>query len=130
MPLRLSNETRHAMLGALPPSGATLRIYTGSQPASANDAATGTLLLEFDSTVHLSTPPSGGQVQLDSAYAPYQATAVASGTAGWARLTFSGGERIDGQVATSGAPFNISATSISSGDLIVLQSLVISLPAS
>jgi len=128
MPLRLSTATRNTLLSALPPAAATLRVYTGSQPASADDAPGGTLLLEFDSAVYL-TSPSGGSVSLDPSYAPYQATAVATGTAGWARLTLSGGERIDGHVHTSGAPFNLSSASISSGDLIVLQSLTITMPA-
>jgi len=69
-------------------------------------------------------------MSLDSFSGPYQATASASGTAGWGRLENNyNGQRIDGTVGTSGQQFNISNTSLTSGQLVTLNSCTITMPA-
>ncbi len=98
----------------------SIKIYTGSQPATADTSPTGTLLV----TLELNTPAfnaaSGGVKQINLATA-ISANAIANGTAGWARLTNGAGQSVcDGNVATSGGDFTINTTSIISGQTVVL----------
>lgn len=129
MTIRLSTAARDAALasGILAATIGSLTVRTGSQPATPNDAATGTLLVQFDSVYF--GAPSAGAASLDPGYAPYQANAVATGTAGWARLDMGSGVVIDGTVASSGGDFTISSTSIASGDVVQLQSFTLTMPA-
>lgn len=129
MTTKISDPLRNLMVETLASylSGATLSIYTGSQPASTSASPTGTKLLEFSGLSYL-TPASGGQVDLDVSGSP-QDNALASGTAGWGRLE-SGSYIIDGAVGTSGEQWNISSTSLTAGDLVSLVSGFIRQPAS
>jgi hypothetical protein len=126
MPVRINNDLRDAMRASIP-TIVSVSIYTGTQPTSANNAPTGTLLAQIDS-VYLTAGSSAGQVVLDTSMGPYQATAAAAGTAGWARIT-DGSKTIDTNVAATGAPMNLSSTSIAAGDLVVINSLTITVPA-
>ncbi|OQA30139.1 MAG: hypothetical protein BWY57_03023 [Betaproteobacteria bacterium ADurb.Bin341] len=126
MTTRINTTFRTSALDHLNGATATLAIYTGSQPASADDAASGTLLVTI-SDVYFGTVTNGA-IALDSGMGPYQANAVATGTAGWGRLTISDGSVVDGSVATSGAQFNISSTSIASGDTVIFNSCTLSMP--
>lgn len=125
-----------------------LKIYTGTQPTTADLAATGTLLitisvgsgtfisgavtngLEFGSA-------SSGSISKSSAQT-WSGVAVASGTAGWFRLYANATDagsistslpRIDGAVATSGAQLNMSSTTITSGATTTIDTFTITLPA-
>jgi hypothetical protein len=103
-----------------------IKIYSGTQPASANDAPTGTLLVTI--TVNGTSQgisfneASNGTISKNPTEV-WSGTAVASGTAGWFRLQTYGDteslsevdERIDGAIATSGAELNMSNTYIASG---------------
>ena len=106
MAIRINTALRNEMFSIVPTNG-TLYIYTGSQPSSADSAPTGTLLVRIDN-ISLSLP-SDGSMSLTRAY---QGTAVATGTAGWARYS-DGTYNIDGSVGVSGsgADFIISSTS-------------------
>lgn len=75
----------------------TIKIYTGAQPASAGDAATGTLL----ATVTLQKPAFGDSVSGAATLAdPASVNAVAGGTAGWFRAADSAGSTVfDGSVS-------------------------------
>jgi hypothetical protein len=126
MPVRINDALRDAMRASIPMI-VSVSIYTGTQPTSANNAPTGTLLAQIDG-VYLTAGSSAGQVVLDTAMGPYQATAAAAGTAGWARIT-DGSNTIDTNVAATGAPMNLSSTSIAAGDLVVINSLTITVPA-
>ena len=93
----------------------TIKIYTGSKPATADDTATGTLL----ATVTLIKPafgaPSSGVANLAD---PAAVTAVASGTAGWFRAADSTGATVmDGTVTATGGggDLTLSTTSITTG---------------
>ena len=122
--LTIRNYTLEQIVSLL--SMATLKIYTGAQPATPEDASTGTLLLTF-SDLYWEASASGGEILLDVVNYSYQATAVATGTAGWGRLEAST-YKIDGSVAVSGAQWNISAVDIMVDDLVILNSIVLSLP--
>lgn len=91
----------------------TISIYTGTQPASADDAATGTLLVSIvvpDATTMWAAASNGARVKTAAAAT---GTAVSSGTAGWARFTKTTAS-VDGSVTATGAGgnFTIDNTSI------------------
>jgi len=120
MPLRLADSARNASVNGvvdlLDVGGAgSIKIYTGTQPATPATAASGTLL----ATVTLPNPAfgssSGGSASLND---PASVNAVATGTAGWARFADGAGAVVfDGQVtATSGGGVvELSSTSLTSG---------------
>lgn len=121
MALRLSTATRNAKANAavdLLDAGAgpgLLRFYSGSQPASANDAATGTLLVEFE----LADPAFGNASSgVATANAISDTPAVATGTAGyWRALDSDANVVIQGTVTATGGggDAEINTTSIVSG---------------
>lgn len=136
MATRLATATRNAAADAVVDlldggSGAgTIKIYTGSQPASANDAATGTLLV----TITLSDPAFGaassGAATLSGT--PLSGTGVASGTAGWARLADSAAATvIDGSVTATGGggQIELATTTVSSGATVQITSGTVTMPA-
>lgn len=129
MTIRFNTAMRDAMVTALTNAigGQTLSIYTGSQPATANDAATGTKLVDI--TINgFNTPASGSATLITST--PNTGTAVATGTAGWGRIVGGAGERIDGTVGTSGTDFTINSTSITNGATVTLTAMTVTQPAS
>ena len=128
MTIRFNTAMRDAMVTALTGAiGGSLSIYTGSQPAAANDAATGTKLVEI--TINGFNAPSTGSATLDTS-TPNTGTAVATGTAGWGRIVGGAGERIDGTVGTSGTDFTINSTSITNGATVTLTAMTVTQPAS
>lgn len=105
-------------------STAYLLIYTGSVPANAAAAATGTLLASLPCSNPFGTATSG----VLTASAITSATAAATGTAGYFRLcTSSAGTTcvVQGTVGTSGADLNLNSTSISSGQTVSITSFTI-----
>lgn len=129
MTIRFDTAMRNAMVTALTGaiSGYTLSIYTGSQPATANDAATGTKLVDI--MINGFNAPASGSATLNTS-TPNTGTAVATGTAGWGRIVGSAGERIDGTVGTSGTDFTINSTSITNGATVTLTAMTVTQPAS
>ncbi|MES0336751.1 MAG: hypothetical protein SFH39_10445 [Candidatus Magnetobacterium sp. LHC-1] len=117
-----------------------IKIYTGSQPTTSNDAPTGTLLCTVYSdgtAAGLSFGDASAGVLAKTVGETWSGTAVATGTAGWFRLVApaDGGassqidERLDGSVATSGAQLNMSSTSIVSGAVQTISTFSITMPA-
>ena len=129
MTIRFNTAMRDVMVTALTGAigSATLSIYTGSQPTTANDAATGTKLVDI--TINGFNTPSAGSATLDTS-TPNTGTAVATGTAGWGRIVGGAGERIDGTVGTSGTDFTINSTSITNGATVTLTAMTVTQPAS
>ena len=135
MAVRLSTAARNASTDAvvdLIDAGAaagTIKIYSGSQPASANDAATGTLL----ATVALADPAFGAASSgAASGTDPAAATASATGTAGWFRVADSNGATVfDGSVTATGGggDMQLSSVSLTSGGSVDLSSLSYTTPA-
>lgn len=87
---------------------ATLKVYTGSKPATVATAPTGTLLATFELA-----DPSAAAAVAGVATADFDpditTTPVADGTAGWFRIADSDGNaHLDGTVGTSGADLNFS----------------------
>ncbi|MBF0591203.1 MAG: hypothetical protein HQL02_03860 [Nitrospirae bacterium] len=117
-----------------------IKIYTGSQPTTADNAPTGTLLCTVYSdgtSAGLSFGDASAGVMAKTVAETWSGTAVATGTAGWFRLVApsDGGsssqtdERLDGSVATSGAQLNMSSTSIVSGAVQTISTFSITMPA-
>ena len=129
MTIRFNTAMRDAMVTALTNAigGYTLSIYTGSQPATADGAATGTKLVDI--TINGFNTPVTGSATLNTS-TPNTGTAVATGTAGWGRIVGSAGERIDGTVGTSGTDFTINSTSITNGATVTLTAMTVTQPAS
>lgn len=137
MAIRLATATRNALANAFvtqADSGtgaATVKIYTGTQPASANDAIGGaTLLVTFTLSDPSFGAASAGAVTL--AGTPKSASAVATGTAGWFRLeTSTPGTVIDGSVTATGGggDMTVDNTSITSGQTVNLTGGTVTMPS-
>lgn len=107
---------------------ATIEIRTGSQPANANDAATGTLLATLTCADPAFGSASTGVATL--AGVPLSTSGVAAGTAGWFRMKDSTGATVmDGSVGTSGAELNLNTTTISVGVTVQVTSGAVTMPA-
>lgn len=135
MTVRIAEDTRNAELDAITTAvdagtgPGVLRIYTGTQPANADTAASGSLLVE----IPLNDPSFGaaaaGVITVATSPAP-EADATADGTAGWARVLDSDGNAVfDGAVATSGADFAINSTAITTGQTVKLTGGTLTRPA-
>lgn len=108
----------------------TIKIYTGTQPATADTAVGGATLL---ATFTLASPgfgaASNGVITL--AGVPLTVAAAATGTAGFFRMATSGGTTVlDGSVGTSGNQINLNTTSITSGVNVTITSGTITMPTS
>lgn len=91
----------------------TIKVYSGSAPASADAAATGTLLATFATSTTTWNAASGGASALASTLS---VNASASGTAGYARFANSAGTYvIQLSVGTSGADITMDSLSLTSG---------------
>jgi len=123
-------------------------VYTGSQPSSADAGATGTKLLRISLNSGPFTPGSSvsglnfGEVAAGvlkkEAGEIWSGEGLADGPAGWFRIydndyvtgASTDAIRMDGAVATSGAQFNMSNTSVSVGGTTTVDSVALTLPAS
>lgn len=132
---------------------ATMKIYTGSQPASADDTESGTELIQITISSGAFVAGSAanginfGQVasgELHKGYScadgsteeVWSGVASATGTAGWFRvydndLTTGASlvkPRLDGSIATSGSQMNMANTSITSGATTTIDDVDIPMP--
>jgi hypothetical protein len=133
MTLQISQGVRDglAKTGALKTllDGGKVRIYSGSPPASPNDAESGTLLVTVESTevgnlMTFDTTLAGAGILQKTITETWTANAVATGTAGYWRYVAdpadAGGastteERVQGTASTSGADMNMSSVAVVSG---------------
>lgn len=136
--LRFSTGLRNGILNATGIKEAmadgVIRIYSGAQPASADNAVTGTLLLEVTvnggafahgtatNGLEFDAPASG--ILAKAAAEAWRGTGLADGVAGWFRFCANpvdtGGSsttlaRIDGSVGRSAADLNLSNVNIETG---------------
>lgn len=106
-----------------------IRVYTASRPASANDAATGTLL----ATVTLADPAFGAAATGVAALTdPAAVTGVAAGTAAWFRMLDSDAVTVlDGSVTATGGggDLTLATTTISVGLSVDITGGTITMPA-
>lgn len=137
MAVRLSTAARNAVANAvvdLADAGAgagVIEVRTGAQPASADDSASGTLLVTFT----LADPAFGSAATgtASGASLPRSGTAVGAGTAGWARMLDSdGGKIVDLSVTADGGggQVELNTTTIAVGLTVNLTAISFSCPAS
>lgn len=133
MTLRLSTTARNAMATAIRDlmdadvGAASLKIYTGAQPATPQTAASGTLLATVTLVDPVGSIATGVLTITDSA----STTGVAAGTAGWFRVADNSGDAVyDGAVGAtgSGLELELSTTTISVGVTVDLGALTITVP--
>jgi hypothetical protein len=110
----------------------TIQIRTGAQPASADNAATGTLL----ATITLADPAwsaSVAGVSTLDATPVLSTTGVAAGTAGWFRMLDNSGDTVvDGAVTVTGGggELELNTTTISIGVTVDITAGTLTTPAS
>lgn len=136
MAIRLPSAAQNALCDTLVDrldagAGAgTIEIRTGSQPASANSAATGTLL----ATITCADPAFGSAAAGVATLAgvPLTTTGVAAGTAGWFRVKDSTGATVfDGSVTATGGggDLTMSTTAVSVGLSLEITAGTVTMPA-
>lgn len=133
LPVASRNATADAIADAVDAgSGAGLvRVYTGSQPASADLAATGTLLAEFELNDPAFGAATAGAASLSVSPA-VSTTGLAAGDAGWFRLLDSTETTVmDGSVTATGGGGDLimSTVTVSIGLTLQLSSGTITMPA-
>jgi hypothetical protein len=123
---KLSTDLRDTVVAAFN-SLASCDIYSGSIPATGDTSPTGTLLVSFGGTLVWGSPSSG---EMDLTVPLTSDTAVATGTAGYAKLSDGSTSVMYVPVATSGTDIVISSTSIVSGTTVDITAFNITFPAS
>jgi hypothetical protein len=122
--------------------GCKINVYTGAQPTTANDVATGTLLFTVtkggDGVTGLEWNPASAGAASKPSGDSWAGTAVAAGTAGWFRCYEEGDDpatasttnaRFDGAVATTGAQINMTSTTIALSAVQTVSSFTYTQPA-
>jgi hypothetical protein len=149
MTIRVSTGARNAMLGngtnlglraAL--AAGFLYLYSGTQPATADAGATGTLLgkvtVNDDGTTGLTFDAAAGGVLSKAAAEAWKFHGLADGTIGWFRFSDSAdtptassatAKRVDGLVGTAGADANMSNTAVLTAAVSTIDSFALTLPA-
>lgn len=130
MALRKNTTLRNAQADALGPffNGGTLKIYTGAQPASANDAASGSLLATITIPATAFGAAASGIIAKNGTWS---AVATGAGTAGWARMASSDGLKImDLLCAESAAELIIDNDAVVTGGVVTVTALTLTVPAS
>lgn len=129
--VKISTAARNALGDALITalgSAATIKIYTGTQPAGPGTAITSQTLLGTLTGASPFAPATSGGVVTAGAIAS-DTSADATGTATWYRMATSGGTAVwDGNISTAGADLNLNTTSIVSGGPIAITAMTMTMP--
>lgn len=155
MALRLSTGLKNQMLNAVRGAVTTtaslehgvMYIYSGSQPATADSAPTGTLLAVItvgsgafswgQATNGLGFDAAVDGVLTKATAETWSGVGLANGTAGWFRIMGNATDnlassttlpRIDGRISTAGAELNLVNTQIVTGVPVVIGSASLSFP--
>ncbi len=135
MAMKLTTATADAMLASIATSlnSGLLRIYGGTEPATANTALSSNPLLAeltFSATAFGTATASGSDRVITANAIASDSSADADGTATFFRALASNGTTVvyQGTVGTSGQQLNLTATNIVSGGVVSVSSLTITLP--
>lgn len=110
--------------------GGTLKIYTTPRPATADTAASGTLLATIDVDADSFAAAASGGVLAKNGTWEEASTPAPGGTAVWFRLANAGDTiRIDGTVGTSDADLILSAVVLATGDKVVVDTFNVTVKA-
>jgi hypothetical protein len=152
MALRLSTGLRNGLL--ITGSWSTLLhngviyVYSGTQPASADVAETGSLLLVITEAsgaftagvatngLQWAAAPSPGGTLPKLGTQVWSGVGLAAGTAGWFRFYANArvqgnstvAVRFDGNIATSGAQINLSSTSVAASATVTIDTFTATIP--
>lgn len=138
MATRIATSARNAAADAVAAlidadvGAGALVIRTGGQPASANDAPTGTILATFALADPATTAAVLGVATFDTTPV-LSTTGVAAGTAGWFRITDNSGDTVlDGAVTVTGGggELELNTTTISIGVTVEITAGTLTMPAS
>lgn len=130
LPVLRRNAAVDAILSVLD-AGGTIDIRTGAQPATADDAASGTLLATYTLAAPAFGDAATGTATLD-ATPILTTTGLAAGTAGWARAKDGSGVTVmDGSVTATGGggDFTVTTTTVSVGLTVRLTAGTVTMPA-
>lgn len=128
MTTRPNTNLRNTMVDSLNGTFAVFRVYTGTQPATADTAPTGILLSIIDMVNGYTTSLDGTAILA----AAETGTGVVTGTAGWGRMLDAGGTHwVDGTVGVqgSGADFILDTINIIDGEPVSLINASLTMPA-
>lgn len=137
MATRLATAARNAATDAVRAlidadvGAGALIIRTGAQPATANDAPTGTILATF-AFADPATAASVLGVSTFDTTPVLSTTGSATGTAGWFRITDNSGDTVmDGAVTATGGggELELNTTSISTGVTVEITAGTLTTPA-
>lgn len=133
MAVRLSDDMRSVAADPVSTdlNSGTLNVYTGSQPASANDAATGTLLAAITLPADAFTEDGAGVITKTGTWS--DTSANASGEAGWARFIGSTANRkidLSVTVTSGGGDIEFDDVDFVEGGVVTVSSFSFTLPAS
>jgi hypothetical protein len=117
-----------------------MRVYTGSQPADADSATSGTLLCTLtaagadNAPLTWATTATGGTITKGTE--SWSGTVLANGTAGWFRispitdngLATTTVERMDGSISTAGAEINLSNLLLEANAPVTVTQFSVQLP--
>ena len=131
MTVRLNTALRNLLADSLGDTfnSGVLEIRTGTQPASAGDSATGTLLASIPLPADAFSAASVG---VTSKSGTWSVAAAATGTAGWARFRNAGDTlRLDGSVTATGGggDLTIDNVSIVATGTVTVTSFTVTQPA-
>lgn len=138
MALKLTEAARNGILDSGLDSeinSKILEIRSGSRPANAATAPTGTVLASITLPADALAAASAGTKAKSGTWS--DTSADATGTATWFRIRASGDSgttseaqwRIDGDVGTSGADLNLDNTSIAAAQSVTINTFTFTLPA-
>lgn len=120
------NTALDALLALL--DGGKLRIYDGTQPATA-DTAIGAQVLLAELTFGSPAFAASAAGVAEAEAITEESAAIATGTATWYRAVTSGGAAIfDGSVGTSSADLILNAVAIQQNAIVAVTSLTVTLP--
>ena len=133
MALQLDTDIRNDLLDGIDSvfNAGTVKIYSGAQPADADTAASGTLLATVDVDADAFNAASAGAKTKQGTW--QEASAIATGTAGWFRLANGAdSRRIDGDVTVTsgGGVLELDSVSITSGQVVTITTFTLNMPAS
>lgn len=135
MAMKITNATADAMLATIATSLNTgyVRIYSGTEPTTANAALSGNTLLaelRFGATAFGAASASGADRVITANAITQDSAADADGTATFFRALQSDGTTVvyQGTAGTSGQQLNLSATNIVTGGVVSISSLTITMP--
>ena len=119
-----ANLACDALVNAL--EGGTIKVYSGSQPATVATAATGTLLATMTIDASAFPPASGGSSTATNITA--DSSGDANGTPGYCRFATSGGtDLVDMSAGVGSGEVNFNAN-VSLGGAVDITSLTIAIP--